>query len=103
MRLQRMWGAPLQGAELRAAPLRGGLCGTNSIEPLALGGNDELRLAQTRAQCIAFLQLVAETAREIRDARAHGRKFGFRLRGVVELGGRPGACAIQDRRDGGYA
>ncbi len=95
--------ATLLGAQLRSAPLRGDLCGTQSIQPLALGGNDELRLAQTRAQCIAFLELLAQTVRKISYARAHGRELGFRLRRVVKLGGRPSAGAIQDRRDGGYA
>ena len=93
-------GAPLLGAQLRTVPLDGGLRSTQCLQPLPLGGDGEFRVAEPRAQHIALFELVAETVREICDARAHGGEFGLGKLRVCGFGRRPSAGAIQDPREG---
>ena len=83
------------GMRARRAAARRRRAPRQRLEPPALCGDAEIRLAQARAQGIALLELGPEPAGELGDARAHGRELGFRLRGVGDFGGR-GACGGAD-------
>jgi hypothetical protein len=72
----------LLAAQRRPVPLRDGFLDAQVVKAPAFCGNDEFRLAQPRAQCIALLELVTEAIRQRADARSYGGEFGFRPGGI---------------------
>ena len=88
-RNQHMLVARTFDEQFSVTPLRVRQCAAQAFEPLALGGDIEIGLAQTCALGVSLLELAGQPARQRRDLFAHSGQFGFCLRGIRGFRGRP--------------